>query len=200
MGLTSVFMVASTVLRLAGGADVMTTLPMLAMSISMIAGMLIWPLISKRYERKRDEREEARRESTYTDYLNAIEHALQQECAAQAAVLAENRVTVPALLDRAAALSPELMNRTSAHSDFMDLRVGTGSLPLETDIRWPAEQFAVDRDRLLAKVIEVSHRPPQLTGVPLAFNPAEHYVAGIVGPRARHGRSPAASLSSCARS
>ena len=184
MGLTSVFMVASTVSRLAGGADVMTTLPMLAMSISMIAGMLIWPLISKRYERKRDEREEARRESTYTDYLNAIEHTLQQECAAQAAVLAENRVTVPALLDRAAALSPELMNRTSAHSDFMDLRVGTGSLPLEADIRWPAEQFAVDRDRLLAKVIEVSHRPPQLTGVPLAFNPAEHYVAGIVGPRA----------------
>lgn len=49
MGLTSVFMVASTVSRLAGGADVMTTLPMLAMSISMIAGMLIWPLISKRY-------------------------------------------------------------------------------------------------------------------------------------------------------
>lgn len=184
MGLTSVFMVASTVSRLAGGADVMTTLPMLAMSISMIAGMLIWPLISKRYERKRDEREEARRESTYTDYLNAIEHTLQQECAAQVAVLAENRVTVPALLDKAAALSPDLMNRTSAHSDFMDLRVGTGSLPLEADIRWPAEQFAVDRDRLLAKVIEVSHRPPQLVGVPLAFNPAEHYVAGIVGPRA----------------
>ena len=184
MGLTSVFMVASTVSRLAGGADVMTTLPMLAMSVSMIAGMLIWPLISKRYERKRDEREEARRESTYTDYLNAIEHTLQQECAAQAAVLAENRVTVPALLDKAAALSPDLMNRTSAHNDFMDLRVGTGSLPLEADIRWPAEQFAVDRDRLLAKVIEVSHRPPQLTGVPLAFNPAEHYVAGIVGPRA----------------
>ena len=48
MGLASVFMVASTVSRLAGGADVMTTLPMLAMSISMIAGMLIWPLISKR--------------------------------------------------------------------------------------------------------------------------------------------------------
>lgn len=184
MGLTSVFMIASTVSRLAGGADVMTTLPMLAMSISMIAGMLVWPLISKRYERKRDEREEARRESTYTDYLNAIEHALQQECAAQAAVLAENRVTVPTLLDKAAALSPDLMNRTSAHSDFMDLRVGTGSLPLEADIRWPAEQFAVDRDRLLAKVIEVSHRPPQLVGVPLAFNPAEHYVAGVVGPRA----------------
>ncbi|MBE6468387.1 MAG: FHA domain-containing protein [Coriobacteriaceae bacterium] len=183
MGLALVFMVANTVLRLAGGADVMTTLPMLAMSISMISGMLVWPLISKRYERKRDEREEARRESTYADYLNAIEHTLQQECAAQAAVLAENRATVPALLDKAAALSPELMNRTSAHGDFMDLRVGTGSLPLEADISWPAEQFAVDRDRLLTKVIEVSHRPPQLVGVPLAFNPAEHYVAGVVGPR-----------------
>lgn len=185
MGLASVFMVANTVSRLMAGADVTSTLPMLAMSISMIAGMLVWPLVSRRYERRRDEREEARRESTYTDYLNAIEHALQQECAVQGGVLAENRVTVPALLDRASTLSPELMNRTSAHSDFMDLRVGTGDLPLEADVRWPAEQFAVDRDRLLAKVIEASHRPPFLAGVPLAFNPAEHYVAGVVGPTER---------------
>lgn len=185
MGLASVFMVANTVSRLMAGADVTSTLPMLAMSISMIAGMLVWPLVSRRYERRRDEREEARRESTYTDYLNAIEHALQQECAVQGGMLAENRVTVPALLDRASTLSPELMNRTSAHSDFMDLRVGTGDLPLEADVRWPAEQFAVDRDRLLAKVIEASHRPPFLAGVPLAFNPAEHYVAGVVGPTER---------------
>lgn len=183
MGLASVFMVANTVSRLVKGADVVSTLPMLAMSVSMIAGMLVWPLVSKRYERRRAARDEARRESTYTDYLNAIEHTLQQECAAQGRVLAENRVTVPALLERARALSPELMNRTSVHGDFMDLRVGAGSLPLEADIRWPAEQFAVDRDRLMAKVIEVSHRPPRLEGVPLAFNPAEHYVAGVVGPR-----------------
>ena len=183
MGLASVFMVANTVSRLVKGADVVSTLPMLAMSVSMIAGMLVWPLVSKRYERRRAARDEARRESTYTDYLNAIEHTLQQECAAQGRVLAENRVTVPALLERARALSPELMNRTSVHGDFMDLRVGTGSLPLEADIRWPAEQFAVDRDRLMAKVIEVSHRPPRLERVPLAFNPAEHYVAGVVGPR-----------------
>ena len=177
------YVVANTVSRLVKGADVVSTLPMLAMSVSMIAGMLVWPLVSKRYERRRAARDEARRESTYTDYLNAIEHTLQQECAAQGRVLAENRVTVPALLERARALSPELMNRTSVHGDFMDLRVGTGSLSLEADIRWPAEQFAVDRDRLMAKVIEVSHRPPRREGVPLTFNPAEHDVAGVVGPR-----------------
>ncbi|MBE6468988.1 MAG: type VII secretion protein EssC [Coriobacteriaceae bacterium] len=183
MGLASVFMVASTVSRLLNGADAVTTLPMLAMSVSMIAGTLIWPLISKAYERRRAGREEARRESAYTDYLNAMEHRFQQECSVQAGILAANRVPVPELLDRARTLSPELMNRTGAHSDFLDLRVGVGSAPLEADIRWPSEQFAVDRDRLLSKVIELSHRPPELTGVPLAFNPAEHHVAGILGPR-----------------
>lgn len=90
------YVVANTVSRLVKGADVVSTLPMLAMSVSMIAGMLVWPLVSKRYERRRAARDEARRESTYTDYLNAIEHTLQQECAAQGRVLAENRVTVPA--------------------------------------------------------------------------------------------------------
>lgn len=185
MGIASIFMVSSAVSRIMGGADIWQTLPMIAMSISMLAGMLIWPFVSRRYNKKRDERNELRREATYTDYLNGVEARLNRACEEQATVLRENRVPVDELMDRARDLSPRLMNRTAAHDDFMDLRVGIGSMELDSDVRFPERRFSVDDDKLLDKVAALADNPPRVRDVPLAFDPVAHYVSGILGPRSQ---------------
>ena len=185
MGIASIFMVSSAISRLMNGADVMTMLPMIAMSVSMIAGTVIWPVISKRYNKKRDAREEMRRESTYTDYLNRMESKFSEECEVQARILASNRVGTEDAMLRAVEMSPRLMNRSLLHDDFMDLRVGVGTAELEADFSWPQQRFTMDDDKLLDKVAALSDNPPEIHDVPLAFNPAEQYVAGIVGKRRR---------------
>lgn len=185
MGIASIFMVTSAVSRLANGADVITTLPMIAMSVSMIAGTVVWPVISKRYNKKRDAREELRRESTYTDYLNRMEAKFAEECEIQARILKANRVSSQDAITRALQLSPRLMNRSLLHDDFMDLRVGVGTAGLQADFRWPQQRFTVDSDALLDKVAALADNPPEMNDVPLAFNPVAHYVAGIVGERMR---------------
>ncbi|MCI7730992.1 type VII secretion protein EssC [Enorma burkinafasonensis] len=184
MGIASIFMVSSAVSRLMGGADVWQTLPMIAMSVSMLAGMLVWPFVSRRYNKRRDQREELRREATYTDYLNGVEARLLAACDEQAAVLRENRMPLDEVLIRARDLSPRLMNRTSVHDDFMDLRVGTGSVELDANIRFPERRFSMDDDKLLDKVTSLAERPPRVHDVPLAFDPVAHFVAGVLGPRA----------------
>lgn len=183
MGIASIFMVSSAVSRLMDGADILQTLPMIAMSISMIAGMLIWPFVNRRYNKKRDEREELRREATYTDYLNGVEARLARACEEQATVLRENRVEIDDVLNRAAVLSPRLMNRTPAHDDFMDLRVGTGSVELDANVRFPERRFSLEDDKLLDKVTHLANHPPRVSDVPLAFDPVSHFVSGIVGSR-----------------
>ncbi|WP_291288263.1 type VII secretion protein EssC [Enorma sp.] len=183
MGIASIFMVSSAVSRIMGGADLWQTLPMIAMSISMLAGMLVWPFVSRRYNKKRDEREELRREATYTDYLNGVEARLARAANEQAAVLRENRVDIEDVLDRASALSPRLMNRTPAHDDFMDLRVGVGSVELDANVRFPERRFSMESDKLLDKVAHLADHPPRVNDVPLAFDPVKHFVSGIVGQR-----------------
>ena len=183
MGIVSIFTVSSAVARLAGGADPMTTVPMLAMSVSMIGGMVIWPLVSKRYTKRRDARDELRRESAYSDYLNRMEARFGEECDAQAEILRDARTDAASLVGRALEGNPRLMNRRPDNDDFMTLRVGIGDAPLSADIRWPQQRFTMDSDKLLDKVAALAATPPLVRDVPLAFNAFEQRVAGVVGDR-----------------
>lgn len=181
MGFASIFMLANAVSRLQDGSDPMTVMPTIAMSVSMIAGTAVWPIVSKRYQKRLDERNELRREGSYGDYLNSVEAALSDECAVQAQILRDNRMPVAQVVSDALALAPTLMNRSAAQDDFMDLRVGTGVTDLEADVRWPQRRFSVDDDRLMDKVDALRKDPPVVADVPLAFNPVTHPVAGVLG-------------------
>lgn len=183
MGFASVFMGMNAISSLANGANPMTAAPQLAMCVAMIGGMVIFPVIIRNYQKKQDAKEELRRESAYTDYLNGIEALLSDECEVQAQILRDNRTPMPELLSNVWQLAPALMNRTLVHDDFMDLRVGIGSCELEADVKWPQKRFTIDDDKLMDKVDALRKNPPDVENVPLAFNPVEHYVAGILGRR-----------------
>lgn len=183
MGLASVFSASTAIQRIAQGGDLMSGLPSVAMCVAMLSGMVIWPVISRRYTKRHDHAEELRRQARYTDYLNGMEARFGQECDRQAEILRLRRVPVGELAARAHALSPRLMNRGVDHDDFMDLRVGVGSVELEADFRWPQPKFTMDEDKLLDKVSELSKNPPLVRDVPIAFDPVEHFVAGIIGAR-----------------
>ena len=183
MGIASVFTASTAVQRIAQTGDVMNGLPSIAMCVAMLSGMVIWPVVSRAYTKRQTEREEMRRQARYTDYLNALEARLSREATQQADILRMRRVDVASLEERAHALSARLMNRSCDHDDFMELRVGVGTAELEADFRWPEAKFSMDDDKLLDKVSELSKNPPKVEDVPLSFNPATHFVAGIIGGR-----------------
>ena len=184
MGLASTCMVANSVLGIVGGAGVMQTLPSLAMAVAMMGGMLVWPLVSRAYRKRRSNAEEARRVGLYMAYLDDVENMLQCAAGEQASILHENRMPVQRLLTFAKGRSPLLMNRTAANDDFMDLRVGIGDCELASELLWPQKHFSLEEDPMAATVDALASNPTRLCDVPIAFNPAKHYVAGIVGERA----------------
>ena len=183
MGLTSVFMAINCMSTLLGGGQVLQTLPTLAMSFGMLGGSVIWPIISRLYNRRRDAIRESRRCQSYMAYLDSVESRLQAEADAQAIVFQENRLSVETLLSRAAERSALLMNRTSEHEDFMDLRVGVGDCELKADITWPTGGFAITEDPMLGKAERLALSPPSLHDVPLCFNPMRNRITGILGER-----------------
>ena len=183
MGIASVFSAATAIQRLSQGGDVMSCLPSLAMCVAMLSGMVIWPLISQHYTKRRDAEEERRRQARYTDYLNGMEARFRKECDTQAEILRIGRTSVTDLEQRAEILSPSLMNRSAYHDDFMELRVGVGSCALKADFHWPQQRFSLDNDKLLDNVEMLAKNPPKVIDVPLAFNPVQHFIAGILGPR-----------------
>ncbi len=181
MGISSMFMAASAVSRIMDGASVLTTMPSIAMCFSMVGAMVLWPFVTRRFERQQAERDEARRRSAYADYLAGIEAMLAKERATQQEILEENRLDAARCLGLATTRSPLLMGRSPQEPDFLSLRVGRGSLDLEADIRWPEGGFTLDDDDLLAMARRLSERPPMLEDTPVAVDFAKLGVVGVCG-------------------
>ncbi len=181
MGMSSIFMASNAITQMGEGSSVMSVLPSMVTSLSMVGGSIIWPMIARRYNRKRDARIEERRTRRYVDYLDGVENQLLAEARLQGDILRENRLPMSEVEARAQALSPFMMNRMSTHDDFMELRVGMGDVPLSAEVKWPQHRFSLTEDPLLGKVKDLSDAPPHLADVPIAFNPVEHFVAGVVG-------------------
>ncbi len=183
MGLASVFSASTAISRIAQGGSIMSGLPSIAMCVAMLSGMVIWPIISRAYTKRRDEATERRRQARYTDYLNLMDARFDKACDEQADILRLRRPELSSLLARAHRLSPRLMNRSLDHDDFMELRVGIGNDKLDADFHWPRQKFSMEDDKLLERVSELAKHPPTMHDVPLAFNPGKHWCAGIVGSR-----------------
>ena len=58
--------------------DLMSVIPTLLMSVSMALGTILWPILSKRYERKQQRRKEEKRCYVYSCYLLEIRERIQQ--------------------------------------------------------------------------------------------------------------------------
>lgn len=185
MGLSSVFMATSTIVRMAGGADVLSSAPSLAMAIAMVGGSLVWPLVSRAYTRKRNRREELVRTQTYVAYLDGIQDVVSETADQQAQILKETHRCVDELMNWAEQLSPLLMNRATTHEDFFVLRVGMGDDAARIDVSWPQSRFSLVEDPMLMRVGELARATPLLREVPITCNLATHWIVGLLGDRQR---------------
>lgn len=182
MGFASMFMAASAVSRIMGGSDVLSTAPSIAMCVSMMGGMILWPVLSRRYENRRVLSEGEQRRSSYSDYLATLEQSFREERDEQASILSENLITSHECMRIVADRDPRLMSHSSREPDFMHFRIGTGELPLDADFRWPERRFTLEKDELVDMARGLSRRPPVLEGAPIAVDLLSSWVTGIAGP------------------
>ncbi|MDR1157979.1 MAG: type VII secretion protein EssC [Oscillospiraceae bacterium] len=184
MGLTAVLMGALSLHGTAGGgASPTAALPTLAMAFSMLAGALLWPLLTKRSERKRRRAAETERQMRYRAYLQSVRAQIAQLAQAQRAVLLENHPPLAEHFDRTVRRGRRLWERSPEQDDFLQLRLGLGSLPLAADLRYPEAHFSLENDDLQTELAALAGEPTMLTDVPVTHSLRSHPFTGIIGPR-----------------
>ena len=185
MGIGAVAMAVAAISRMGSGADLMTTVPSVAMAVAMVAGSLLWPVVSRAHERRTQAARERRRADQYVSYLDDVARMLEDTVAKQETALEKAYPSVQELLRRAACRSPQLMSRLGAHDDFMELRVGTGSREPVAEVSWPAQRLLAGHDVLWDKLRAMRDRAPMLSDVPLTCDMRAHPMTGVTGPRDR---------------
>jgi len=182
MGIAAIVSAVVLITMLMGeGATPLRAVPLGVMAVAMLAGSVLVPILSERHRQKERERLEAVRKGMYSQYISSVLYEMAVEEDVQRSILEENRIPVMACMGMAASADPHLMDRTSLHSDFLDVRIGIGDEPFLADIRYPEQHFTVEEDELRELVEARSREVRVLHNVPLAVPLIDKHVLGVVG-------------------
>ena len=148
----------------------------------MLISALLWPFLSRRYERKQYEHNVAERKAKYGAYI--------QDSDNQIAVLFDenkkiwNERLFPSMvqcMDRLQYTKRELWVRTENDQDFLDVRLGLGKKPFEMKIEIPVDRFSLEDDELKNLPQMLKEKYQTMSDVPVVLSLDEHRVSGIVG-------------------
>jgi S-DNA-T family DNA segregation ATPase FtsK/SpoIIIE len=185
MGLTSLSTAALTIMNtINNGGEITQALPTLIMSFSMLLGAVLWPVLTKRHERKVRAANEKKRQTKYFAYLDSVRDGIKRLAKEQSDILNENLISAEACFDVVINAKRTLWERVLGQSDFLTLRLGRGNIPLFADIKYPESRFSLEDDNLQSAVLSLGEEPKELSDVPVGFSLSEQRFTGIIGDRA----------------
>ncbi|MCL1792031.1 MAG: FtsK/SpoIIIE domain-containing protein [Peptococcaceae bacterium] len=183
MGMASAVMILFSINKAMSDGDIAAATPSIAMATSMLAGVVLWPILSNRFDKKRRRAKETLRQNKYKDYIKTFDTTLNEECARQTALLVKTWPHISDCIKLILNKQRDLWEREPGQDDFLTFRIGTGQRELEADIRYPEDKFSLEDDNLKQELRSVCQTPRILMNVPLTVSLFEDPIIGIIGDR-----------------
>ena len=183
MGLASLTTAGFSINNAINTKDFKSNMPSIVMSISMLLGTLLWPVVTKTYERRVRKKIEKLRQAKYSEYLTDMEKQINEEKEKQEQILKENFATIDECEDRILKVRRTLWERGLWQNDFLKLRLGIGNLPMDAEIKYNEKRFSLKDDNLLKKMYELCEKPKILENVPITISLFNDYISGVIGDR-----------------
>ena len=182
MSLTSVIMLASTIGSVTKGEkDFSSSVSSMVMAGVMLASSLLWPILTKAYQKFADKMYEKNRQKLYRKYIDKKEKEINEQLEIQRKSLIENNFTVTDSQNIIRGHNVKLWQRRLTDEDFLTLPVGNGNVPMQIDIKYPEEHFSLTTDSLLDIAHSLGKKKRILENVPITFSFYENIATGIVG-------------------
>lgn len=165
------------------GGNIMNSLPTMITSISMLVGMILFPVLMRRREKKQGLAREVERREKYLKYLNNLRREIQTNITMQEELLNENNPSITEMTARSDFWERRLWGKTPARGDFLYLRLGAGNMPMYADIKFPEDRFSIEDDTLRDSLFAFQREERLLMNVPVGVSLLRSRVLGIVGDR-----------------
>ena len=165
--------------------DIAAAIPSVVMSASMLLGTVMWPMLTKRYEKRRKRKEEALRQEKYHDYLDKISAQFADACAKQEMILRENHVDISECIERIQGIQRNLWERGPGQNDFLKLRLGLGEGRLAATTNYSERKFSLKEDNLEEELFTLCETPKILKDIPITLSLFDSFIAGVIGDRVK---------------
>ena len=176
-GLFSYFNVISS------GGNVRQAIPSLVMAGSMLCGTVLWPVITKMFEKRKKRQHEEKRHKKYNAYLEEKRLEIAEESYLQKEIRKENFSPLEECGKRILEQKRNLWERMYTHNDFLQIRLGIGDLPMDIELKYPERRFVLEDDTLQDNLYKLAEQPQILSQVPVTISLKEQGIVGIVGER-----------------
>ena len=165
------------------GGKIISALPTMLMSISMLCGMVLFPFIMRTRDRKRKKQKEQERREKYLKYLQNIRNEIELNKNIQQKILRENNPMIMEQVNCTDFWERRLWGKTYEQEDFLFLRLGLGNAPMVGTVKFPQDRFSIDDDSLRDELGKFQKEEQILMNVPVGISLKEQRVVGIVGEK-----------------
>ena len=182
MGMTSMVTVVSTVSNLkSSNKPLSSALPSIIITLAMLTSIILWPSLTRAYNKRQRRKKEEKRKVKYTEYLESKKKTIDEELVKQRQIQIENSISLEECVGIIKSRKRHLWEREIEDDDFITLRIGTGSSNPELEVRAPEEHFSLEDDELSKEVQNIVNSSKTIGDVPINISLTEKNITAIVG-------------------
>ncbi len=182
MSMSSVVSATVSVMNLKNGSgSIISTLPAIIVSVTMLTSTLLWPTLMKKYNKKRTKKKEQERQQKYIDYLNEKRTHIENFRVNQLQVLNENYKEPRELATVIVNKKRNLWERLIDSEDFLDVRLGLGTIPLKIKLSYSLEDFTMVEDNLKDELKKIVDSSKDIPNAPVTISLTERNKLVLIG-------------------
>ncbi len=182
MALMSVIMASNVIMKIVNGEATLEQSWMSLISPAiMLTSSLLWPSLTKRWQKKNRKKKEKNRVEKYRAYLEEKKKLILGEAVNQTAILKENLLDLQSCYNVILNKDRILWERKISQKDFLTVRVGIGDKPLDMDVKFNEDDFTIEKDELKDEASKMIEEAKMLRNVPISYSFLGKVVTGILG-------------------
>ena len=184
MSMTSIVSSANVINNITLGEKTLEeSLPSLIIAGCMVLAMILYPIISGLYRKKRESKREIKRIEEYKDYIFEQKRKIQEEMQFQKDVLLNNFYTTEKAKEIVETRNSLLWERKKGTEDFLTFSLGIGDIKPNITIKLPEEHFTIDRDKLRVQLVKLEEDTEKIKEVPIIYDFEKNNIVSLIGKK-----------------
>ncbi len=181
MGMVTIITLISTLRSISAGETTFEkALPQLAISLALFVSMLIIPIANKAYEKKKKKDYEKKRQTRYRAYISEKIEEINEIRHKQRDYLINNYLLADQCHKIIKTKDARLWERKSEDKDFLMVRLGSGTVPIDLSIEYPEKEFSMEDDELMDILNEVGKNEGDIQDAPITVSLCEKNLTALI--------------------
>ena len=184
MGILAAVRLVSVITKIASGqATWQNQIINLIQAVTMLLAMLVWPILTRMFNKKLKEKRKKEILEKYSKYLAEKRVELVNETKLQRDILTENLIPVDQCVKIIDAGNINFWDKRIEQNDFLEVRLGLGDQLLDVSVGFPKEGFTIEEDELRKKAENLVNEFKYIRHVPIGYSLHENKITAMMGDR-----------------